>query len=218
MTCHQCACELDSPRQRKFCSRACSRRYWNARLPNRNRASRPRQCHVCGETYLPTWSQQRTCGNTCGHLLRYGVAQPVVWVDCNACGRNHPAKAREACEKCGSDIARRCGRLCRQCKAMRSARTESSAHWRRVQLASARCDVVSSSYVYERDGWTCQLCGLPVDPTARHPDPESASLDHVVPIAEGGDHSYANTQLAHLRCNTLKGQNRGPDQQTALFG
>lgn len=59
--------------------------------------------------------------------------------------------------------------------------------------------------ICERDGWACQLCGEPVDATLRHPDPMSGSIDHIVPIIGGGAHSYANTQLAHLRCNISKG-------------
>jgi 5-methylcytosine-specific restriction endonuclease McrA len=30
-------------------------------------------------------------------------------------------------------------------------------------------------------------------------------LDHVVPLAAGGDHSYANTQVSYSACNLAKG-------------
>jgi 5-methylcytosine-specific restriction endonuclease McrA len=30
-------------------------------------------------------------------------------------------------------------------------------------------------------------------------------LDHIVPLARGGEHSYANTQPAHPTCNRRKG-------------
>lgn len=59
--------------------------------------------------------------------------------------------------------------------------------------------------IYERDAWTCQLCEAPVDPSLRHPDPMSASIDHIVPLALGGAHVRENVQLAHLRCNISKG-------------
>jgi 5-methylcytosine-specific restriction endonuclease McrA len=59
--------------------------------------------------------------------------------------------------------------------------------------------------VAERDRWTCQLCGAPVDRTLGHPHPYSASLDHIVPLSFGGQHSEDNAQLAHFLCNSRKG-------------
>ena len=59
--------------------------------------------------------------------------------------------------------------------------------------------------VYERDGWTCQLCSEPVDVGA---DPLSdwyPSLDHVVPRSRGGSDEFENLQCAHRICNSKKG-------------
>lgn len=59
--------------------------------------------------------------------------------------------------------------------------------------------------VYERDGWLCGLCGGPVDRSLAWPDPMSASLDHVIPLADGGGHTPKNAQCSHLVCNERKG-------------
>lgn len=66
--------------------------------------------------------------------------------------------------------------------------------------------------IFERDNWRCQLCGKPVDKALVYPDPFSPSLDHVVPVANGGGHTRLNCQLAHLRCNLSKN-----NRQTTLF-
>ena len=67
--------------------------------------------------------------------------------------------------------------------------------------------------VFARDKWTCHICGKKVRKTARYPrDPEMASLDHLVPIALGGEHSYANVACAHLRCNLSKGTKETGEQ------
>lgn len=63
---------------------------------------------------------------------------------------------------------------------------------------------VHMTTVIERDGWTCGLCGDPVDPAIDWPDSMSASIDHIIPIARGGRHNYENVQLAHLLCNLRK--------------
>ena len=61
--------------------------------------------------------------------------------------------------------------------------------------------------VYERDQWTCQLCGLPVDKKLHYLDPMAATLDHIecqswvlIP-----DDSPKNLRLAHRSCNSKRG-------------
>lgn len=83
---------------------------------------------------------------------------------------------------------------------------------RRALKVGAECEYVQPAEVYVRDGWICGLCYAPVDPLTTYPDPQSASLDHVVPLSKGGPHTYANTQLAHLSCNVAKG-NRVPTME-----
>lgn len=63
----------------------------------------------------------------------------------------------------------------------------------------------SRSEVFDRDGWICQLCGEPVDPTLEWPHPMSASLDHCRPLSRGGEHTKSNSQCSHLVWNTRKG-------------
>ena len=51
----------------------------------------------------------------------------------------------------------------------------------------------------------CGICGRPVNFDKKFPDPWSATLDHIIPIAKGGDPAnLENLQLAHLACNRLK--------------
>ena len=77
--------------------------------------------------------------------------------------------------------------------------------------------MVSRHRVFERDKWTCQLCGKRVNRKATAPHPHAPTLDHVIPLSEGGEHTETNAQLAHFRCNTRKG-NRGGGEQLALIG
>lgn len=56
---------------------------------------------------------------------------------------------------------------------------------------------VRPAVVYERCGGKCGICGSPVDR-------QSFEVDHIIPLSRGGEHSYANTQAAHRRCNRKK--------------
>ena len=69
--------------------------------------------------------------------------------------------------------------------------------------------------IFERDGWVCQLCHKKVNKTLQYPHPLSASLDHIIPLSKGGEHSRINVQLAHIRCN-MKAYTGGI-KQTRLF-
>jgi 5-methylcytosine-specific restriction endonuclease McrA len=80
-----------------------------------------------------------------------------------------------------------------------------AAHARRVRKEAGQVERFASREVFERDGWLCGLCHLPIDPGLKWPDPQSASLDHILSLAAGGEHTRANTQAAHLRCNVRKG-------------
>ncbi len=58
--------------------------------------------------------------------------------------------------------------------------------------------------VFERDAWTCRLCGFPVSRGAQVPDLEAPTIDHIVPLAAGGAHAPSNWQTAHFWCNSYK--------------
>lgn len=94
------------------------------------------------------------------------------------------------------------------------ANTEKYAEWARERRARVRGVTVESftaAEIFERDEWTCGICGDAVDRTLLHPDPGSPSLDHVVPLSRGGEHSRANVQLAHHGCNSGK-RDRLPEE------
>lgn len=51
----------------------------------------------------------------------------------------------------------------------------------------------------------CGICHRPVDKSLKYPDPMSACIDHIIPVAKGGHPSaMENLQLAHVCCNNNK--------------
>ena len=58
--------------------------------------------------------------------------------------------------------------------------------------------------IAERCEWICGICEGPVDNALRYPHPLCASVDHIVPLANGGSNEVSNLQLAHKRCNEAK--------------
>jgi 5-methylcytosine-specific restriction endonuclease McrA len=70
--------------------------------------------------------------------------------------------------------------------------------------------------VCKRDKWTCGICGERVNPSLEHPHPRAASLDHVIPVSQGGGNEPANLRLTHLVCN-LRRRNLGGNEQLAII-
>lgn len=68
---------------------------------------------------------------------------------------------------------------------------------RRARKHEAFVESVERLVVLERDDGVCGICGEDVDPFAFH-------VDHIIPLARGGEHSYGNVQVAHPRCNMSK--------------
>jgi hypothetical protein len=77
--------------------------------------------------------------------------------------------------------------------------------WRRVNCHNGNRPHSRSRAVYNRDGWTCQLCLGPVDKRLRMGHPHCATIDHIIPQAHGGTNVFDNLQLAHAICNHVRG-------------
>jgi 5-methylcytosine-specific restriction endonuclease McrA len=149
-----------------------------------------------------------------------------------------PRKPRiNACLGCGCDVeSKPTGRVRYRCEPCRIAhRNDLMEAWRAANPATVRLmnkrrnqrkraaqkGVDAESYdahqIFERDRWRCHLCRKGIRRDLKFPHPRSASVDHLVPIAEGGADSPANVAAAHLQCNQRKGS-RGGGEQLMLVG
>lgn len=144
-------------------------------------------------------------------------ADPARWdgfrPDCKAClkvardrrmtpERIEERKARVRARRGANIEAEREKR--RRAYAANPSQGRSYTQQRRAQKRAAPCEDFIDQEIFERDGWRCGLCGDPIPQDGRWPDPQSASLDHVLPLARGGHHTRANVQASHLFCNLSK--------------
>lgn len=65
-----------------------------------------------------------------------------------------------------------------------------------------RGDKIEPRRVFIMYGWECQNCGghTPEELMGKiHPD--APTIDHIIPLSQGGEHIYSNVQLLCRRCN-----------------
>lgn len=83
---------------------------------------------------------------------------------------------------------------------------------RRARLRGVANEHIDYLELFERDGGRCGICHLKVTL-------DDGSIDHVIPLSHGGDHTYTNVQLAHKSCNYAKGNRTVPTgEQLRLIG
>ena len=144
-------------------------------------------CVYCG---TPTTGQKYCSSRCAARSLRGNPATKA----CVICGKQFNPVSDH-----GPD-ANVCGP---QCQKDRKRDWEQS---RRALVADAFVEDVSRAEVMRRSKWRCHLCGELIPKSARWPDPMFGTVDHVMPIAAGGSHSYANCKAAHMKCNGKKGK------------
>lgn len=81
----------------------------------------------------------------------------------------------------------------------------------RIMKCKVRDWSITLEKVYERDKGICWICGKLCDwsdirhtKRAQIAGERYPSIDHVVPIAKGGNHTWENVRLAHRGCNSQK--------------
>ena len=83
---------------------------------------------------------------------------------------------------------------------------------RRLKIKNAMVDRnITLERLYKRDRGVCYLCGEMCDWSDKEEREDAIicgdqypSIDHVIPLAKGGEHSWQNVKLAHRKCNTEK--------------
>jgi 5-methylcytosine-specific restriction endonuclease McrA len=66
-------------------------------------------------------------------------------------------------------------------------------------------DKINPLCLFALCNWMCGVCGKPIDRSLRYPNPMCATVDHIIPLASGGSHTWDNVQASHKYCNEIKG-------------
>ncbi|SDM65767.1 HNH endonuclease [Geodermatophilus siccatus] len=214
---------------RLYCDRACARAY---RRGQRNQARPVASCQRCGQAMPGKRPQAKWCSDLCRN--RANQERNRDRRNAAARERARAKSAREydasselwaACWRCGDlFLLRNRNTHCQRPDCQRAAKslaTRLHGAAQRVRKAGfgAAIDKFTVRDVYERDNGNCYLCGRPtIGDLDDGRQPASATLEHVVPIEQGGAHTLGNVRLAHLECNVVKGSRSTEEAREALAG
>jgi 5-methylcytosine-specific restriction endonuclease McrA len=203
-------------------------------------------CEECGVTITRTRKAgppPKFCGGTC-QVKAWARANPDRYKALSDAGTAR-ARARTAAEKpgcriCGSRIPLGQKFLCGDIACKRRHRnamnkqfrdalkeatgrsyypgsTKAALRRRRARRRGVESEEFLDIEIFERDKWKCQICRRRVRRDVKYPHPLFPTIDHIIPLSQGGPHARANVRLACWHCNHHRG-NRGGSEQLMLIG
>ena len=164
-------------------------------------AHHTKQCEICNNEFIAVPLTRKFCSIECSdESARRRSLQASMDVHNGVC----------ICLECGStfkreygDKRRHCSNTCKRKRTRRDKRNYKAK--RRAQKKNAgTVERIDSRMVFKRDNWTCGICGEKIDRRTKFPHPRCAVLDHIIPLARGGTHTWNNVQCAHNECNGRK--------------
>lgn len=199
-----------------YCSSTCSNRasYLRRReaiLLAKREASASRrvskECRRCGAPFVPgTTVKQVYCSRAC-NVADHRDSDSAV---CSSADCGRPVRAKGLCNSHYKAAHPNRKSWKKGKPETRRANLRRKTQQRRARMkGQPEAELIDRDAVGDRDEWRCGLCSTSVNRLLEYPDPESPSLDHVVPLSLGGAHVLSNVQISHLRCNVAKG-NRVP--------
>lgn len=178
-----------------FCSRECA-------FLSRKRTPAPRLCE-CGVPLLP---RTRACAKCVEQRKKRSAAQCYV----------RRPRITKQCQGCGAPITGTASKVrCTACTTRKAKATHRAKHGRvnkhrlRAKKFGVAYEPINPIMLFDRDRWRCQVCGIKTPKKLRGSfKPNAPELDHRIPMAMGGPHTWANVQCACRSCNTKKGSTR----------
>lgn len=200
----------------RYCSKACAGKGVGATFAAAARARRPPssllrfvRCREC-DRWLPTKPGKALfCSDDCRRLDNNRITAAYQRAKYVPLLIRSGAPSRRSCKHCGEQfeslkiVVLYCSDSCARKSIKRTRRAR--------KLGVVRLPV-NRAAIMERGRWRCHLCGKAIDRSVKVPHPRAGVLDHVLPLALGGDDAPHNLAAAHFLCNSLKGDRPAGEQ------
>lgn len=179
-----------------FCSRECS-----------GVSLRAKSCPICGK-WVP--SGKTYCSEKCAATMHAGLTYEAEFDSILKAydSVSEDIAQREfltrICEVCGAGfVASVHNQVC--CSDACSRRRDNMRSEKRIYRNGIPDLSVTLTRLFVRDGGRCRGCGMLMTLEGEGNEDDYPSIDHIVPLARGGLHTWDNVQLLCRRCNWEKG-------------
>jgi 5-methylcytosine-specific restriction endonuclease McrA len=122
---------------------------------------------------------------------------------CNTCDKPFYSFEHGATATYCSGPCREKGIRANRKKARRTRKHLNGNHLDRARWHGVRYEPVDRAKVFARDRWRCASCGTKVVRSKEY-RPDQATIDHIIPMAKGGPHTYTNVTTMCMACNSRK--------------
>lgn len=154
-----------------------------------NKGRREQVCPICQRQFRPSGGyRQVCCSMACSSVRRKGRLVEITCASCGETDRRAPGTTR----------------YCAPCAKLAERTRNRRKNVKRRALAAAG-PTLTLWQLASRDQWRCHLCRRRVNMELTSPHPRSATVDHLVPVSDGGTDAPENIRLAHRTCNTKRG-------------
>lgn len=123
-----------------------------------------------------------------------------------------PLLFRHPCGQCDAVmVVRRNGglhqQICEECRLKNARRANKVSKLKRIAMKrGVDADSIDPIKVFERDKWRCHICNIKTPRKLRGTyDDRAPELEHIVPLSQGGTHTWGNVACSCRKCNGAKG-------------
>ena len=178
------------------------------------------KCRICGSEIERSYQDAKYYKINCTECTEMSkkfqrIVSRSLRILRNAEKRKQKPEVLIKCEICGKIFAR--GNRKKYCSEECSKKAMNRKHDKRISADKIVDKDISLQSLYNRESGICYLCGMKcnwedyiISNGATICGDWYPSIDHVIPISKGGEHSWKNIRLAHRKCNYIKSDNTPP--------
>ena len=159
-----------------------------------------KQCKKCKEIlsvekfdWRKATNKYRNECTLCHRLVKYKWAE------------NNPEKAKENRQNYYKNNPEKVKNCVKRWRLNNPEKRKVYANKRRALEQGSYVCPIETAKIFGQYNWVCGICGKRINKNLKYPNLNRVSLDHIIPLSKQGSHTEANIQLAHLRCNIVKG-------------
>ena len=190
--CLYCGFTFRTYNNKVYCSDACRATHRTIqRNIKRTITIRRWKCFYCNKLHYGK-RVKKFCNSYCANKSSCKSKARTHTIKCKECGK-HKEVTYIRKVYCSDECKRKYEWRRKEVKRRKKIKSNGEVHWD-----------ISIERLLKRDGSTCYLCG---ESTIKGEDTNHElypSIEHVIPIAKGGTHTWDNVKIAHRRCNWEK--------------